>query len=149
MIESDESCKMDKCWGGEPLQRRKLIKRLEEAGWRLLRNGSNHDIIQMERIWSQFQDITKSMNDSQDIFWKNISYGGEGNEKYIPSHYTKRKKISSSYVPDFDISTQGENITNVIEMTRDAIAMTGLCYEDQNIPFPIPTPLEDIVCKKV
>ncbi len=26
------------------MQRRKLIKRLEEAGWWLLRNGSNHDI---------------------------------------------------------------------------------------------------------
>ena len=27
-----------------PLQRRKLIKRLEQAGWRLLRNGANHDV---------------------------------------------------------------------------------------------------------
>lgn len=65
-----------------------------------------------------------------------------------PAIIRKGKKYLLSYVPDFDISTQGENITNVIEMTRDAIAMTGLCYEDQNIPFPIPTPLEDIVCKK-
>lgn len=65
-----------------------------------------------------------------------------------PAIIRKGKKFLISYVPDFDISTQGENITNVIEMTRDAIAMTGLCYEDQDIPFPAPTPLEAIVCKK-
>ena len=37
-----------------PLQRRKLIKRLEQVGWRLLRNGANHDVYtdgkQMEPI---------------------------------------------------------------------------------------------------
>ena len=30
--------------GGTSLQRRKLIKYLKQAGWRLLRNGSNHDV---------------------------------------------------------------------------------------------------------
>ncbi|MBR1552619.1 MAG: hypothetical protein IJ631_01245 [Schwartzia sp.] len=65
-----------------------------------------------------------------------------------PAIIRKGTKFLISYVPDFDIGTQGETITDVIEMTRDAIAMTGLCYEDQDIPVPSPTLLENVVCKQ-
>lgn len=65
-----------------------------------------------------------------------------------PAIIQKGEKFFISYVPDFDIRTQGETITDTIEMTRDAIAMMGLCYEDQNIPFPSPSQLGEITCKQ-
>ena len=52
------------------------------------------------------------------------------------------------YVPDFDISTQGKTITDAIEMARDAIAMIGLCYEDQGRELPVPSPMDRIPCAK-
>ena len=65
-----------------------------------------------------------------------------------PAIIRKGEKYFVSYVPDFDIRTQGETITDAIEMTRDAIAMMGLCFEDQNIPFPTPSHLDEIICKQ-
>ena len=32
------------------------------------------------------------------------------------------------YVPDFDISTEGTDIENCIEMAREAIGLTGISY---------------------
>ena len=58
----------------------------------------------------------------------------KGKSHYIP------------YVPDFDISTQGETITDAIEMARDAIAMVGICYEEQGREIPLPSPMENVKC---
>ena len=63
-----------------------------------------------------------------------------------PAIIKKGQKFFVSYVPDFDIRTQGETITDTIEMTRDAIAMIGLCYEDKNLPLPAPTDLGQVEC---
>lgn len=48
-------------------------------------------------------------------------------------------------VPDFTIGTQGEDITEAIEMARDAIGLTGISMEDRGIPLPEPTKLRDVV----
>lgn len=43
------------------------------------------------------------------------------------------------YVPDFDISTQGTDIENCIEMAREAIGLTGISLEDIGKTIPQPT----------
>lgn len=42
------------------------------------------------------------------------------------------------YVPDFDISTQGTDIENCIEMAREAIGLSGISLEDigKSVPKP-------------
>lgn len=48
------------------------------------------------------------------------------------------------YIPDFDIGTQGKDITEAIEMARDAIGLVGITLEDENKALPTPTPLQKI-----
>ena len=43
------------------------------------------------------------------------------------------------YVPDFDISTEGTDIENCIEMAREAIGLTGISLEDIGKQIPKPT----------
>ena len=43
------------------------------------------------------------------------------------------------YVPDFDISTEGTDIENCIEMAREAIGLTGISLEDIGKTIPQPT----------
>lgn len=42
------------------------------------------------------------------------------------------------YVPDFNINTEGHDLTNAIEMAADAIGLTGISLQDmgQDIPQP-------------
>ncbi len=42
------------------------------------------------------------------------------------------------YVPDLDVSTQGKNITDAIEMARDAIQLTVVTLEDKKELVPQP-----------
>ncbi len=52
------------------------------------------------------------------------------------------------YIPDFDIGTQGKDITEAIEMARDAIGLVGITLEDENKALPTPTPLQRIEAAK-
>lgn len=42
------------------------------------------------------------------------------------------------YIPDFDISTQGESIADSIMMARDAIGLTGIDMQDEGKEIPAP-----------
>ena len=42
------------------------------------------------------------------------------------------------YIPDFDINTQGEDLTDAIEMARDAIGLMGVDMEDDGKALPTP-----------
>lgn len=44
------------------------------------------------------------------------------------------------YIPDFDINTQGEDLTVAIEMARDAIGLIGIDMEDDGKVLPEPSP---------
>lgn len=44
------------------------------------------------------------------------------------------------YIPDFDINTQGEDLTEAIEMARDAIGLMGIDLEDDGKVLPEPSP---------
>lgn len=47
-------------------------------------------------------------------------------------------------IPDFDIMTQGDSLTEAIDMARDAISLMGVQYQDDNKSIPIPSELKDI-----
>ncbi|MBQ0014322.1 MAG: type II toxin-antitoxin system HicB family antitoxin [Oscillospiraceae bacterium] len=60
------------------------------------------------------------------------------------------KKTSSGYVvyiPDFDINTEGADITEAIEMARDAIGIMGIDMEDDKKKLPEPTAFDRIKLK--
>lgn len=40
------------------------------------------------------------------------------------------------YIPDFEINTQGHDLTEAIEMARDAIGLMGIDREDDGLPLP-------------
>lgn len=48
------------------------------------------------------------------------------------------------YIPDFDINTEGNTITEAIEMSRDAIGLVGIDMEDDKKELPKPTDIQNI-----
>ncbi len=51
-------------------------------------------------------------------------------------------------IPDFDISTQGENYADAVVMARDAIGMMGITWEDKKKELPQPSAIENIKCQE-
>ena len=49
------------------------------------------------------------------------------------------------YSPDFDINTYGHGLNDALFMARDAIAETGLAYEDMGQEIPEPSHKEPIL----
>ncbi len=49
------------------------------------------------------------------------------------------------YVPDFDINTEGDTLTEAMEMARDAIGIVGIELEDRKEALPTPTSLNAVV----
>ena len=50
-------------------------------------------------------------------------------------------------VPDFDILTEGDDMSNAIEMARDAIEVKCVSMEDANKPIPEPSALNELNVK--
>ena len=48
------------------------------------------------------------------------------------------------YVPDFDITTQGDDMADAIFMGRDAISMMGCYREDKGQDIPEPSSIDSI-----
>lgn len=48
------------------------------------------------------------------------------------------------YIPDFDINTEGDTLTEAIEMARDAIGIIGIDLEDDGEELPEPTAFSEI-----
>lgn len=48
------------------------------------------------------------------------------------------------YIPDFDINTQGDNLTEAIEMARDAIGLMGIDMEDDGKTLPVASATSDV-----
>lgn len=48
------------------------------------------------------------------------------------------------YVPDFDINTEGDTLTEAIEMARDAIGVVGIDMEDDGEVLPEPTAVSEL-----
>ncbi len=52
------------------------------------------------------------------------------------------------YVPDMEINTTGADLSNALEMAKDAIELCGIGYEDEKLPIPKPSPISSIKAKK-
>lgn len=48
------------------------------------------------------------------------------------------------YIPDFNINTEGDTLTEAIEMARDAIGLMGVDMEDDSKELPAPTALSAV-----
>lgn len=48
------------------------------------------------------------------------------------------------YIPDFDVNTEGNDLTEAIEMARDAIGLMGIDMEDDGKALPAPSSLKSI-----
>lgn len=61
-----------------------------------------------------------------------------------PVIFTKTEQEILVEVPDFEILTQGTNVSDAIEMARDAIVLKGITLENENLPIPEPSDMENI-----
>lgn len=50
----------------------------------------------------------------------------------------------SVYIPDFDTGTQGKDLTEAIEMARDAIGLMGIDMEDDRKALPVPSDISEV-----
>ncbi len=48
------------------------------------------------------------------------------------------------YIPDFNINTEGNTLTEAIEMARDAIGVVGIDMEDEGEALPEPTAISEV-----
>lgn len=48
------------------------------------------------------------------------------------------------YIPDFNINTEGDDLTEAIEMARDAIGLMGIDMEDDGKALPMPRAFESV-----
>lgn len=61
-----------------------------------------------------------------------------------PIILTPEEKGFTVYIPDFDINTQGDDLTEAIEMARDAIGLMGIDIEDDRKTLPIPSKVSEV-----
>lgn len=50
------------------------------------------------------------------------------------------------YVPDFEINTEGRDLSDAFDMAREAIELCGVTIEDENRAIPKPSDLSEINC---
>ncbi len=65
-------------------------------------------------------------------------------KKTKPIVQTPEKKGYTVYIPDFDINTQGNDLTEAIEMARDAIGLMGIDLQDDKKTLPTPSLAADV-----
>lgn len=61
-----------------------------------------------------------------------------------PIILTPEEKGFTVFIPDFDIYTQGRNLSEAMEMARDAIGLMGIDMEDDGKELPMPSTAQDI-----
>lgn len=61
-----------------------------------------------------------------------------------PIILTPEKTGFTVFIPDFNINTQGDDLTEAIEMARDAIGLMGIDMEDDGKAIPCASSVQDI-----
>lgn len=61
-----------------------------------------------------------------------------------PIILTPEEKGFTVFIPDFNINTQGDDLTEAIEMARDAIGLMGIDMEDDGKTIPAASSAKDI-----
>jgi len=65
-----------------------------------------------------------------------------------PVIFTKLPDGYAAHAPDFPLDTQGDDLTEAIEMARDAIGIMGIDMEDDKKPLPKPSAPESVVSER-
>ncbi len=61
-----------------------------------------------------------------------------------PVFFTKTDTIVLVEVPDLEILTKGKNMTDAIEMARDAIELKCVSMKDDGTKIPLPSDIDDL-----
>ena len=61
-----------------------------------------------------------------------------------PIILTPERNGFTVFIPDFNINTEGKDLTDSIKMARDAIGLMGVDMEDDKKELPIPSTIDDI-----
>lgn len=61
-----------------------------------------------------------------------------------PIILTPEEKGFTVFIPDFNINTQGDDLTEAIEMARDAIGLMGIDMEDDGKSIPAASSAKDV-----
>lgn len=61
-----------------------------------------------------------------------------------PALFTKINTDVLVEVPDLEILTEGKDMSNAIEMARDAIELTCVSMEDEGKEVPVPSEMLDV-----
>lgn len=61
-----------------------------------------------------------------------------------PVYFTRTESIVLVEVPDFEILTQGTDMSNAIEMARDAIELKCVALEDDGVVLPNPSEISSL-----
>lgn len=61
-----------------------------------------------------------------------------------PIILTPEEKGFTVFIPDFNINTQGDDLTEAIEMARDAIGLMGIDMEDDGKTIPAASTAKDV-----
>ncbi len=69
-------------------------------------------------------------------------------KQVYPAIFTKYKNEYIVDVPDFDISTEGKDLADAIDMARDAINLMGITWEDEGKQIPAPSDLCEITLEE-
>ena len=59
-----------------------------------------------------------------------------------PVFFTKTDTVILVEVPDWEILTEGKNMSDAIEMARDAIELKCVSMEDDGIEIPLPSEMD-------
>lgn len=65
-------------------------------------------------------------------------------KRVYPVIFTKNENVILVEVPDFGILTEGKDLSDAIEMARDAIGLKGIYMEDEQMPLPKESAIYDI-----
>jgi len=63
-----------------------------------------------------------------------------------PVIFTRLTDGYAAHAPDFPLDTQGDDLTEAIEMARDAIGIVGIDMEDDGKSLPTPSDPEKVSC---
>lgn len=61
-----------------------------------------------------------------------------------PVFFTKTDTVILVEVPDLEILTEGKDMTDAIEMARDAIELKCVSMEDDGMEIPLPSEISDL-----
>ncbi|MDD3240405.1 MAG: type II toxin-antitoxin system HicB family antitoxin [Lachnospira sp.] len=65
-----------------------------------------------------------------------------------PVIFTDEKECVLVEVPDFEIFTEGKDLSDAIEMARDAIEVKIVSMEDAKLDIPVPSDFKEIDIRK-